>query len=73
MTEAMIMIRLTASGPRPVGERVCGLNLDEFDLKPGQAMWIKQVTDHHTGKVRRYTSDQQGAVPIDEVDWQPLD
>ena len=69
MTDAIIMVRLAACGPRPLGQTVMGMNLDDFPLKPGKALWIRQVTDHDTGNVKRYSSDQQGAVSHNDVDW----
>ncbi len=71
MSEAIIMIRLAACGPRKLGETIYGVSLDDYPLEPGKALWIKQATDEH-GKVSRYTSEQQAAVSMDDIDWQPL-
>ena len=68
MTDAIIMVRLAACGPRPLGQTVMGMCLDDFNLEPGKAKWIRQVTDPD-GNVTRYTSDQQGAVSHNDVDW----
>ena len=73
MPDAIIMVRLAATGPRPLGTTFMGMNLDEFDLEPGKAKWIRQVTDGD-GNVTRWSSDQQSAVHHNDVDWgEPLD
>ena len=66
------MARLSAAGPRHSGMMINGTSLcwDDYPMRPGEAMWIKQITDDD-GRVQRYYSRQQNAVDLEDIDWQP--